>query len=185
MIYLIGVDHKLQDGHSQPNSDNFIQYVRIFIESHKIELLSEEWSTEITNNRGESKLRIFENITNYYQFDLSKSEQLEIGVKSPGEIINELGGSISPLGFNANFDQIKYEQRSREEARKREPGWLKKLQPHLVDNPEVLLICGSSHLSCCNPDGMFGFDQLLKKEGFNIEILACFFCKKEGKWGHE
>ena len=175
MIYLVGVDHKLQDGRSQPNSDDFVKYIRIVLKNRGITLLAEEWSADITNYRGESKLRNFENRVKYVAFDLLKDEQKRWGIKSQEEIYKESGGTEIKPGVFRGFDPQQAARLTREEAHKREPGWLKKLSPHLKNTKNTLLVCGSDHLSPTNLEGKSGFDKKLRDAGFEVEILACFF----------
>ncbi|MBU0999453.1 hypothetical protein KKG24_04115 [Patescibacteria group bacterium] len=173
MIYLIGVNHQLQDGTDRFGSQELLLYVRNFIDKNAITLLAEEWSSDIAKKRGESILRACEDKTKYFQFDLLQSEADKLGVKRNEEIWRELGATEISPGIFSSCDMEKFLQRRREESRKREPEWLKRLSPHLKKGDSVI-VCGSDHLSDKNPDGLTGFDVLLNQQGYQAKILKHF-----------
>jgi hypothetical protein len=179
MIFFIGVYHELQDGRALA-APKFLDYVANAITRYRITVVAEEWGSEADSRRGPSLVgSVITSGVKLIQFDLDSKIRATLNIKTSKELFIKhglRGPFVAPADtidqqYKTKFDN--YEKAIREEARKREPVWLERLKPRLHGR-NVLIICGTDHVSKSNPDGNFGFDTLLAGEGFRVKILRCF-----------
>lgn len=173
MIYLIGVNHIVQ--HSNPTkhamTQEFITYVGEVVKKYKIKAIFDEWMIgvpdishveTISNNFSISYTRINPNKAWYDENHIPLESDI---IRSHPEVFS------LPHWFRPGAEERFLEKEEAKYFPIREAFWFEKMKDKL--NTNVLVICGTSHISTMNKHVLNnqGFDLLLKSKEYNVTIL--------------
>ncbi len=170
MIYLIGVEHKIQyDGSyakSQQERDKFSIYLKQQVLKLKISLIAEELSEEALRkykgNNSTAKLVAKELNVIHLFCDPNTNERKLAGIPPKEEIKNEIEKNI-PKNYIHRY-QLR-DEKTNEEMKKyhtiREKFWVEKIKNYL--NQGILFICGAEHVQ--------SFEKLLLENKCKASIL--------------
>lgn len=180
MIYIIGVDHKLQA--NREISKTFINYLKEKVKDLEITFIAEEWSKDASKkwNVTTSTVNDFSQATRieYRACDISEKEHLQKGIRDMKQIRKDLGlenkvysNPVGEINIDKLNDDVKADREFSQEQRKREPFWYENIKNKTNEN--MIFICGLSHISTQNDD-QEGFDKLLIEKGCNVQVLRVF-----------
>jgi hypothetical protein len=178
MIYLIGINHDIQIGQVDgKRSQAFESLLGDLISDFNIKYVVEEWSDEASKiwkvesskvkrviNEVEKKLEIK---INHIYVDPDRRERKENNIKEEKDLVEQHGWKGIILSGEQKWV---IEEEMREEHRKRESMWLKKLALMISDS-DIIFICGTKHISDFNKVRGDGFDTLLAKSGYEVEVI--------------
>lgn len=155
MIYLLGINHRLQWDRNHSNTNLLIQYAEKKIKKHKIEILAEEFSKDIFKDRFYMEQNI--NTTPLYDIALKLTlrhiycdpdinKRAELGIRRTYFI--KKAAKIDFLKPEKDYSPEEY-KRFRKERKKdddiREMYWVDKILNYRDKN--LLFICGIQHLN--------------------------------------
>ena len=178
MIYLIGVDHKIQhDGKNSYNKNKrkaFSDYIVNKVKDLSICLLAEEFNEDALDqsSANESTVRkVAKKIGVDHRFcDPGYEIRRELGIPKREEIISNLDfeDQINKVGLTRKQEK-EVSKETKKYFSQREKHWFKKIKDKIDLNINIIFICGSSHIHI--------FESLLNDEGIKVKILVKDFDK--------
>jgi len=171
MIYLLGINHKLQWDRNYYNTSLLINYIERKIKKHKIEILAEEFSEEIFKDRFYIEQSI--NTTSLYDIavrsmlrhiycDPDINKRSELGIRRT--YIIKKAANIDFFKPEKDYSPEEYERFRRERKIDddiREMYWLSQITDYKDGN--ILFLCGIQHLK--------SFGAKLVNNAFQVKIF--------------
>jgi hypothetical protein len=189
MIYLLGVDHRVQHNRDLSLTKSFVEYLETVAKELNILLLAEEFSAEsvFSNNVPTSTVQdVAKKLDIEHKFcDLDTKERRKIGYplnndrschvtkKIRDKIFNQMllkGKNPKRINFSiVGTEEQEYYKRilKRKYRPTREKFWFFKIKKDLSSGKETVFICGFKHLKT--------FRLLLVQKGFEVVILPWRF----------
>ncbi len=171
MIYLVGVDHRIQhDGIESANLNQrkkFIDYLVSTFKELNISIVAEEFNEDSLEysyaKNSTAKLAVQKNDIKHIYCDPNIKERKEIKIPSEDKICKDLG--IKFIRNNSE-DEARIIQEKRKYYIIRENFWLDKLSDSL--HKEILIIIGTDHIK--------SFKKLLNSKNIPCTILNNNWC---------
>ncbi len=166
MVYIVGVNHDVQTAKSHQTND-FVAYVKLVCKEKEIQYLAEEWNFEIGEDQKVKKTTVLK---------ISKELKLKHINFEPTIEEKKSFGMPTQLEVQGYLNTISAEPIRRELAKwnpERELIWFRNVKDVLMEN--ILIICGSDHISSHNPYSQQGFDTLLIQKGIQNIVLPKVF----------
>lgn len=172
MIYLLGVDHKIQhDGPLGPKPERteaFVDAVTEMIKNLSIEVVVEEYN-EDAKREDQITLSVLEKVARamgvkHVFCEPSLEERKANGILKEGQIIKKHG--FDELRGLTNEQKAIVEKEVREQFAKREALWYSAIEEDI--GPNMLCVIGASHVPT--------FGSLLRKRGQESEVLSENWC---------
>jgi hypothetical protein len=169
MIYLLGVDHKVQWDKSLEETKEFEQYLKTEIPAKGITFVGEEFSPEVAQNTNSEQTTIkaiAEEMGIEHKYcDPDSDKRLELGIKTNKEIEKEIKKQLGYTLYIPHKDMNKFEDLCNAEKAKyfpmRENYWLEQILSE--KDKTILFICGSDHIE--------SFNTLLQKTNLQTQVL--------------
>lgn len=169
MVYLIGVDHKVQYTNDYTDVllvESFAQYLKGQAKRLKVTLIAEEFNQEaISKSKAKACTArdVAKKLGIEHRFcDPDCSEREAVGIPSRHKIREQLG--LPPFVKDEQLEE--QEKRISEEEKKywdkREQFWFHKIKDKLHER--IIFICGDAHLE--------SFRSLLNNGGYEVKILS-------------
>ena len=167
MIYLIGVNHKIQhnrDGDTGLSLRNkFSAFLVSKVKEYNITLLAEEFSEQAfqeSNATIDTVKDVAEKLSIKHLFcDPNKKERKGINIPCREEIKNTFNIHGPVIGSSSEDSRIKEEQRKYHNVR--ENFWYNRIEKHISKN--LIFICGADHMK--------SFETLLVGKGHKTIVL--------------
>ena len=165
MVYLIGVDHKVQ--YTNDHMDillvkSFAQYLKGQAKQLKVTLIAEEFNQEaICKSKAKACTArdVAKKLGIEHRFcDPDSTERASIGIPSEKEIKEQLG-----LGVCLTHDEFELLEKEEEKYfPQREQFWFEKIEDKI--NNDLIFICGNKHIK--------SFQKLLIEKGCKVKNLS-------------
>jgi len=184
MLYLIGVNHKAQYGTDAVLSARLIKHVRKVVADIKVECLCEELSEDDIEALGFSSSiieRLAEELgLEYIACDPTDAERSRLGIKTGQEIALKMAelqakalDSLRGIGAFPQKEFDKFQADIQKNERQRERYWLNKIKNK--KDTVLVFICGAGHISMHPKSTGDGFELLLQKNGWEVNICPIWF----------
>lgn len=177
MIYLIGVNHDIQFKKEHNLFGVFKPLLINLIIDCNIKCVAEEWSNEASNKWGVNDSNIKELVKEVMEkfkveidhryVDPNTKERENAGIKDNRDLIKQHGWGINILSPE---QRLVIQEEEWKEFQKRENMWINRITDK-INGFNVVFICGTQHISLFNKVRSEGFDTLLSKLGYEIEVI--------------
>lgn len=172
MIYIVGVNHRVQHDRKLPETKLFLDFIDSLIDRFNIRLLAEEWNDDASEISSVATSTVedlaYIHDIEHLACDPTKEEREKLGIRTSEKIRDELG-KLAEFPYDKEIS-IEYQKKiAQGDHSIREYFWLKQIERYLDRN--IIFVCGSEHISVFTKLRRYGFDSILKSQKIPFKVI--------------